>query len=159
MLSMVCALTRGLRPADIATIEAITRASFPDVLHLSTNELENSLSQSERLILIDVRSRAEFALSHLKHALNLRSVEEIEKHCSDRNANLVLYCAVGFRSASMASKLQKRGFRNLANLEGSIFRWINEGRPVYSETDRASAVHPFGSLWSGLLKPGAAAKI
>ncbi|MDB6038851.1 MAG: Rhodanese domain protein [Verrucomicrobiales bacterium] len=159
MFAMTCALMRGLRPTDIETIEKITRLAFPGVPHLSTNELERSLSHSARLILIDVRSPAEFAISHLKDAINLRSVEEIAKRCSDRNAKLVLYCAVGFRSARLVSKLQKRGFRNPVNLEGSIFRWINEGRPVYSGAALASSVHPFGSMWSGLLKRGSTAKI
>jgi rhodanese-related sulfurtransferase len=159
IFSMTWALLRGLRPTDIETIEKVTRSVFPDVQHLSTNELEHSLSRSERPVLIDVRSSEEFAISHLKDAINLRSLEEIEKCCSERDAKLVLYCAVGFRSASLVSKLQRRGFGNAVNLEGSIFRWANEGRSIYCGTSSTAAVHPFGSIWAGLLKEGSAAKI
>ena len=40
------------------------------------------------------------------------------------------YCAVGYRSAEMATQLRAAGFTNVRNLEGSIFQWANEHRPL-----------------------------
>jgi hypothetical protein len=38
------------------------------------------------------------------------------------------------------------------NLEGSIFRWANEGRPVYADGMQVDRVHPFDDSWGKLLK-------
>jgi hypothetical protein len=57
------------------------------------------------------------------------------------------------------AEIQRLGLPNVVNLEGSIFQWANEGRPLYCGELRAEQVHPYGAMWSGLLKQGLAAKI
>ena len=37
------------------------------------------------------------------------------------------------------------------NLEGSIFRWAGEGRPVYRDGVRVEQVHPYDDRWGALL--------
>ena len=66
---------------------------------------------------------------------------------------MVVYCSVGYRSAELARKLTARGHANVANLEGSLFAWANEGRPVYAGTRLADRVHPYDAAWGSLLKP------
>jgi rhodanese-related sulfurtransferase len=108
---------------------------------------------------IDVRSPEEFAVSHLRGAINLRSVNEIAAAAREREAsNVVLYCAVGFRSSRLAQALSGQGLAKVMNLEGSIFQWANEGHPVYQEETQVQKVHPYGKRWTGLLKPGLASE-
>jgi hypothetical protein len=38
------------------------------------------------------------------------------------------------------------------NLDGSIFQWANEGRPLYSGTNRVASVHPYDREWGRFLK-------
>lgn len=57
-------------------------------------------------------------------------------------------------TAELARKLAARGYTNVVNLEGSLFAWANEGRPVYAGGQLASRVHPYDSAWGGLLRPG-----
>jgi rhodanese-related sulfurtransferase len=159
MLSMVRAIFRGLRPLDIETINTITRLTFPTVPNISTTDLEKWITGRDPFTLIDVRSRTEFEVSHLQGALNARSASQIDTFLPDRAAKVVLYCSVGFRSAKLVAATQKLGFKNVVNLEGSIFQWANEGRPLYSGELRAEQVHPYGRMWSGLLRAGLAARI
>ena len=58
------------------------------------------------------------------------------------NRRIVVYCSVGYRSSELAEFLMKTGFTEVYNLEGSIFRWANEGRPVYRAEERVRVVHP-----------------
>jgi hypothetical protein len=46
------------------------------------------------------------------------------------------------RSVELGRKLAARGYANIANLEGSLFAWANERKPVYSGTRLADRVHP-----------------
>jgi hypothetical protein len=67
------------------------------------------------------------------------------------DAPIVVYCSVGYRSARIAERLREQGFTNASNLEGSIFRWANEGRPVYRDSTEVDAVHPYDRTWGTLL--------
>jgi hypothetical protein len=51
----------------------------------------------------------------------------------------------------MANKLQAKGFTKVFNLEGSIFKWANEGRGLYHGDQQTKVVHPFNSKWKQLL--------
>jgi hypothetical protein len=45
------------------------------------------------------------------------------------------------------------GLTNVFNLEGSIFQWVNDGRPLVDSNGPATKVHPYGHRWRVLLKP------
>lgn len=64
---------------------------------------------------------------------------------------IVVYCSVGYRSSRLARQLRTRGVKNVFNLEGSLFKWANEGRPVYRGSERVQEVHPFDEDWGELL--------
>src|SRR5262249_30750378 len=102
---------------------------------------------------------AEFAVSHLKGAINHRTPNEIEAVLREDLRRTVVYCSVGFRSARLAQVLMERGFSNIWNLEGSIFQWVTEGRSIYRGIDPVEKVHPYVKRWAGLLKEGFASDL
>ena len=73
-----------------------------------------------------------------------------------RSANLdrpiVVYCSVGYRSSILARKLQDMGFTKVYNLEGSIFKWANEDRPLVQNQTTGYKVHPYNAHWGRLLE-------
>ena len=135
----------------------LVRERFPDVTHISTAELERRLRlpKQERPILLDARSVEEFAVSHLKDARPAFSEAKALESLSGagKSRPMVVYCSVGYRSAELARKLAARGYANVANLEGSLFAWANESRPVYAGALLADRVHPYDAAWGLLLKP------
>jgi rhodanese-related sulfurtransferase len=154
MLSMIPSVLKGVTTADIERIKQITRATFPDVKQVATETLATWIEEPTPTLLIDVRSAAEYAVSHLRNALNLRTAREISQAITDRQpARTVLYCSVGFRSSRLAARIAKE---NIYNLEGSIFDWANQGRPIFKGEKPTTQVHPYSPLWSGLLKSGLA---
>ena len=58
---------------------------------------------------------------------------------------------MGWRSSELARELQRRGWTNVHDLEGSIFAWANEGRTVVRGGEPVREVHPFDEDWGRLL--------
>ncbi len=131
------------------------RATYPDVRHVSTDSLAAwQVSSASAPLLLDVRAEDEFAVSHLQNARRIdpdtRDFAMLQNLPPD--TPIVTYCSVGYRSAAMAARLAEAGFINVVNLEGSIFAWANEGRPVYRAGHAVQQVHPYDAVWGQLLK-------
>ncbi len=138
-------------------IQSTIRGRFPDVRQIPPRTLAEWMGQTNAAgpVLIDTREAAEYGVSQLAGALNCRSVPEVAKVVPDKSTRVVLYCSVGYRSSALSEKLQRAGYTNVFNLEGSIFAWANEGRPVYrGKTElRPARVHPYDRKWGQMLKP------
>ena len=151
MLSLLPILVRPVKASDLEKIKLLTRSKFPDVRQMSTEGLARLLTNSPPPLLVDVRSEDEFRVSHLRNAVHTESVAEV-KRLAGGGSPVVVYCAVGYRASLFARKLQKAGLTNVWNLEGSIFQWVNEDRPVYQGDRRVQRVHPYDRKWGQLLK-------
>jgi uncharacterized NAD(P)/FAD-binding protein YdhS/rhodanese-related sulfurtransferase len=84
-------------------------------------------------LLIDVREPDEFAKGALPGAVHIpRGVLEgrIEEAVPALDADVVLYCAGGNRSALAADNLQKMGYTKIRSLAGGFAAWTKAGRPV-----------------------------
>lgn len=131
-------------------------ARFPTVSSVSTKELAAWLTDPRRAqpLLLDVRAREEYEISHLPGAVWAATTEQ-QKAVLLRAAPdqpIVVYCSVGWRSAQAAAELGKPSGRVLLNLDGSIFEWANESRPlVDTHGAPVRVVHPFDRTWGALL--------
>jgi len=137
-----------------AEVDRLIVKEFPNIPQLTTSELETLLSNHKNeVILLDARESNEFAISHLKGAHLVESEIEALTIIDDSPANAVIvaYCSVGYRSAELVEGLQDRGFSNTINLQGSLFKWANEGRPVYKGNEIVKSVHPYNQKWGTLL--------
>lgn len=131
----------------------IVRETFPEVPQLSTERLAETLEADADVVLLDARSKEEFETSHLQGAVratSMRSAREALKGRGEKSV-VVVYCSVGYRSSRLAQKLRATGVENVVNLEGSLFKWANEGRPVYRGSEQVRTVHPFDEDWGDLL--------
>mmetsp|Transcript_30346 Transcript_30346/g.59279 ORF Transcript_30346/g.59279 Transcript_30346/m.59279 type:complete len:159 (-) Transcript_30346:204-680(-) len=135
-------------------------SSFPDTDNISVDDLDKALAGNrDAVLLLDVRAKEEFEVSHIEGALWVGNDGELadevlEKHLNDQKTMVACYCSVGYRSAKLAEKLKKeRGAPDgkFVNVEKSIFGWANSGKPVVKDGQKASAVHPFSSVWGLLL--------
>lgn len=139
---------------DWPAIKRMVRDKFPDVPQMTTSDLSRHLAADARPpILLDARSDEEYAVSHLPNARLATSEQQGLAALADAGKDqlIVAYCSVGYRSSALAEKLIKRGYTNVHNLEGSIFEWANEGRPVVQDERQVKAVHPYDKTWGGLL--------
>ena len=142
-------------------VKSWVRRSFPSVRTVSSVQLADWLQEKPSPLLIDTRTAAEYAVSHLPGAYRAETVtaaeaiiaaNKIETQSSEQRPT-VLYCSVGYRSGRLGEALQTAGYYRVANLEGSIFQWANEGRSLLSGGQPTQQVHPYSRLWQLLLAP------
>ena len=89
--------------------------------------------RGEQFHFIDVREDDEYAVDHAAGARHLgRGILErdIENLIPDKDAEIVLYCGGGFRSALAAESLQKMGYRRVISMDGGIKAWRDAGLPL-----------------------------
>ncbi len=157
LILMILFFFQGACAQDLAwpAVKKLVRSNFPSVAQLSTDSLAAYLATPEAdLLLLDVREAEEYAVSHLPGAVRIdpgrTNLADFDSLAKDKP--VVLYCSVGYRSSEMAQRFQEAGFTNVASLDGSIFQWANEDRPVYRDGAEVRQVHPFDKTWGLLLK-------
>ena len=102
------------------------------VSEISIDETRQKLETGKAKV-IDVREESEWAAGHVRGAEHLgRGILErdIEARVPDKNAELILYCGGGFRSALSADNLQKMGYSNVVSMAGGWREWKEKGFPI-----------------------------
>ena len=151
---LLVACGEATRPLDWTLVDELISEHFPDVPSLTTTELAALLSAGSReVVLLDARERDEFDVSHLEGAHHAPSESDAVAllQSSTPGALIVVYCSVGYRSAALVERLHARQFANVVNLQGSIFAWASEGRPLYRGDSPVEHVHPYDRRWGALL--------
>ncbi len=106
------------------------------VRETNVEAVKKKMDRGEKFILVDTREESEFAKDHLPGAIHLGkgTIErDIEARVPDLNAELVLYCGGGFRSALAADNLQKMGYKNVISMDGGIRDWREKAYPLTKE--------------------------
>lgn len=136
-----------------ALARVFMRVCFPQVEQLPTAQLAAWLADRTRPepLILDVRKPEEFAVSHLAGARRVEFSDEANAVLANVPATqpIVCYCAAGFRSSIMAKRIARAGHTEVFNLEGAIFDWASEGRPLVCGERPTREVHPFN--WLGRL--------
>lgn len=105
----------------------------PHITELTIDALLAERAQGRRLLLLDVREDSEWAAGHIPSAQHLGKgviERDIERLVPDLDADVVLYCGGGFRSALAADALQKMGYRRVSSLIGGFRAWRDAGREI-----------------------------
>ena len=139
---------------------------FSHVQHVDT---QNVSDRADDVIVVDARRLDEYEVSHLPNAKRLHfmsSDQDLEQFVDEfvRNGgskDVVCYCSLGYRSAILTDRLNQIAKRQgiggnvrVLNMEGSIFKWANENRPLFNGSGHStSQVHPFSYLFSWFLDP------
>ena len=113
-------------------------ASYRELLQQVKSEIEevDAKGAQELLdssVLVDVREEDEWSEGHIPGAVHVpRGFLEsrIERVAPDRAQTVVLYCAVGSRSAFAAKTLEELGYENVVSLAGGYTDWKRNGFPT-----------------------------
>jgi sulfur-carrier protein adenylyltransferase/sulfurtransferase len=102
---------------------------------ITVRELADRQAQPDPPFLLDVRQlhEREFASIggvHVEMSSLPDRLAELEEH---REAEIVVYCRSGQRSANVVRFLQSNGFSKALNLEGGILAWSREIDPAVKQ--------------------------
>ncbi len=96
-------------------------------------EAFEKLANEPNVVLLDVRTEAEFKDGHLKGAINIDQGEsgftDKVKGAIAQDKTIAIYCRSGRRSANAASKLGDLGYK-CVNLKGGIIAWGKAGKAI-----------------------------
>lgn len=94
---------------------------------------ERMASADAGLLVLDVRTAAEFDEGHLPGAVNIpydSLAARIAELGPSGERDIVVYCRSGRRSAIALTTLKDAGFSRLFHLDGDWLRWSEEHRPL-----------------------------
>jgi hypothetical protein len=103
------------------------------IKNISVSELHAMTLQGKDLVIIDVRTNAEFNRGHIPAALNLHG-SSLRSHLSELppTTTVAIVCQSGGRS-QLACEGLRREFKGLSNVDGGTAAWIRAGLPVEKE--------------------------
>ncbi len=147
-------------PLTLETVRERVIRDYPHVRRMSPLALSQALKDSQEIILIDVREPREFAVSRLPGAERVdpgmgRRTFLDRFAAKARGRTVVFYCAVGYRSSRLAKRVQaalkRQGALAVFNLDGGVFAWHGEERPLVDAKGPTPYVHPFNRSWGRLV--------
>lgn len=103
------------------------------VTEVSVAEARARLTANPKAILIDVREDHEWTAGHAAEAVHLGKgifERDLEKLYPDKNAELIMYCGGGFRSALTCDTALKMGYKNVASLIGGYKGMVAANWPM-----------------------------
>ncbi len=117
--------------AVVAFCTAVPAALAATAANVNPRQAAALLKERADIYLLDVRTLQEYRQAHLADS-NLIPIDQIERRLAEipRNRPILVYCAVGSRSAQVFSYLARRGYPEVYNLDGGIVAWAQHGYPV-----------------------------
>lgn len=112
---------------------AIAQKSKNRVNECTVAEVKQRSDSQQPFYLIDVREDHEWNNGRLPKAIHLGKgiiERDIEKTIPESNAEIVLYCGGGYRSAMSADALQQMGYTNVVSMDGGFSGWRAAGYPI-----------------------------
>lgn len=102
------------------------------IAELTPQELRARRERGEPITIVDVRELPEWNLFRIPGAVHVPAgrVRDGDVDALPRDADLVLYCGRGNRSAIAADALRERGWTRVSSLAGGIMAWVNAGGDV-----------------------------
>ncbi len=119
---------------------------------LSVKELQTK----PNIILLDSRTKAEYDVSRIEHAVWVGEKDWDLKFLKRINPEhtVVVYCSVGYRSEKLVKKLVRLNFKKAFNLYGGIFDWVNQGNPIESAHGKTDSIHGYDENFARWVEKG-----
>lgn len=127
-------------------------------------DLGKQLAADKKLVLLDVREPAEFAVLHISGALNVpRGI--LEQSCewgfdetvpllaAGRELDIVVVCRSGYRSALAADVMQKMGYTGVVSLKTGVRGWNDFEQPLEDAAGKPVDADTAEELLSPRLRP------
>ncbi|HZP82624.1 MAG TPA: ThiF family adenylyltransferase, partial [Chthonomonadaceae bacterium] len=98
---------------------------------ITVTELKARMDRGEPLTIIDVREPHEYAIARIPGTKLIPLGQIVERAGElDPNAEIILHCRSGKRSADALNRLKAKGFKHLKNLVGGVLAWSEEIDPT-----------------------------
>ena len=103
------------------------------VKETTVDEARERLARNPKAVLMDVREDHEWQAGHAAQAIHLGKgilERDLEQRFPDPDAEIIMYCGGGYRSALTADAAQQMGYRNVYSLIGGYKGLVAGNWPV-----------------------------
>jgi len=129
-----CMKAMVLKTGFVMLFAFLLPACGSPVQTVANSELLQRLQGSQdMLVVLDVRSKREYASGHVPGAINIPHDQlsaRMNELRSRDNAEFVVYCESGRRAGKAESLLLAEGFLNIKHLQGDMAQWRSDGLPM-----------------------------
>ncbi len=111
----------------------LVNAAKSRIRETTPEEVRRKQEAGERFHFIDVREDNEWRQGHAAGAIHQGKgviERDIETTIPDHDAEIVLYCGGGYRSALAADALQQMGYTNVFSMDGGWKEWRGLEYPI-----------------------------
>jgi len=133
LVALVFALSWGMALAgQPMTAKDFVKEAKSHIKEISVAEAKTKI-EGGNVIVLDVREPNEFKKGHLPKAINLpRGLLEfkVTKKIPNKDANIIVYCKTGGRSALATWVLKRMGYKNAVSMAGGWKAWVKAGYPI-----------------------------
>jgi cysteine synthase/rhodanese-related sulfurtransferase len=141
--SSVCRHYPDLCPATATATEAAPLSKNEQLMVAMLENLKNpydsvavsglvrELNDGAKPLVVDVRPADQFASGHVPGAVNIPQADLASRAAElpeDRDAPIVMVCAIGRTSKETTLYLKSLGYRHVRNLKGGITEWMRKGQ-------------------------------
>jgi adenylyltransferase/sulfurtransferase len=97
---------------------------------IDVTELKQKIDRGDKFVLIDVREPHEYKIASIPGS-KLVPLGEVPKRLEefDKDADIVIHCKSGMRSAKACGILKQNGFQHVRNVAGGILAWSDKVDP------------------------------
>lgn len=97
---------------------------------IEVTEVKEKLDRGDNFVLLDVREPHEYKIAKIPGA-KLIPLGEVAQHLGefDKNADIVIHCKSGMRSAKACGIFRQAGFQHVRNMKGGILAWSDRVDP------------------------------
>ena len=91
---------------------------------------ENITKLDHELILLDVRTQAEYDSGHILNAINISHdeiLEDPELLAEYKDSQMVVFCRSGVRAGKVIQLLESIGFEDIIDIDGDMLAWSEAG--------------------------------
>lgn len=121
--------------AGLQSKKELKRIAHSKITKVTVDSLESMKEKNQSYILVDIRTEDEFKAGHIEGAVWIpRGFIEfrLRKLTMDADANVILYCKNGGRSALAVVAMMNMGHKNIHALKGGFQEWAETKKPVFN---------------------------
>ena len=125
-------LLNPVNAAPTPEVKALIKAEMKQAQHVEPVALHKEMQAGKKLVILDVRQKSERPIMgaltnddiHIPRGfLEIKTYSKV----ADRNADIVVICGKGIRSAFATNTLNEMGYKNVRNLKGGLKAWKKQG--------------------------------
>lgn len=122
-------------PESAAQTNDLSATNHAQITFRNVNPVDarTLLTQSNAIVILDVRTPREFSQGHLNGSLNIDYKSATfgnQLAALDRDPTYLVLCAVGGRSTAALSEFRRLGFKSVVHLDGGYEAWRKADLPV-----------------------------